>query len=84
MIDEFHGLSAEEWKAMTAKKSYACPRCEYALIPVHAVEGSKRRVIALTCPEPYCDHMQMIPRGKAGEVEDSESNGESGFRRAVN
>ena len=43
-------------------KNYACPRCSYPLVPVHAIEGSKRRVIALTCPEPYCDHMQMVPR----------------------
>ena len=80
MTDEFRGLTAEEWKAMTDHKNYACPRCEYPLVPVHAIEGSKRRVIALTCPEPYCDHMQMVPRGKADElaVESTE------LRRAVN
>ena len=24
-----------------------------------------RRVVALTCPEPYCDHVQHLPRGMA-------------------
>ncbi len=62
MIDEFRGLTAEEWNTMTNEQNHVCPRCEYPLVPVHAVEGSRRRIIALTCPEPYCDHMQMIPR----------------------
>ena len=53
---------------MTHDKKYACPRCEYPLVPVHAIEGSKRRIIALTCPEPYCDHMEMIPRAKARDI----------------
>ena len=48
---------------------FVCPRCDYPLIPVHAVEGRKRRIVALTCPEPYCDHMQMIPRGEALRLE---------------
>ncbi len=52
---------------MTNHNDFACPRCDYPLVPVHAVEGSKRRVIALTCPEPYCDHMQMVPRSKSDE-----------------
>lgn len=65
---------------MTEKKTYVCPRCEYPLVPVHAVEGSRRRIIALTCPEPYCDHMQMIPRAKAEELESKSSQG----LRAVN
>ena len=47
---------------MKVKKNYVCPRCDYGLIPVHSVEGRKRRVIALVCPEPYCDHMVRIPR----------------------
>ena len=42
-----------------------CPRCEYELVPVHAVEGRRRRVVALSCPEPYCDHMQMVTRREA-------------------
>lgn len=48
---------------------FVCPRCDYPLIPVHAVEAHKRRIVALTCPEPYCDHMQMIPRGEAERFE---------------
>lgn len=47
---------------MKTKQDCICPRCEYPLVPVYAVEGTKRNVIALTCPEPYCDHMQMVPR----------------------
>lgn len=44
-----------------------CPRCERRLVPVFAVEGERRTVVALTCPEPYCDHMQMVPRAEASE-----------------
>ena len=40
---------------------YVCPRCDHLLVPVHAVEGTKRVVIALTCPEPYCEHIQCLP-----------------------
>ena len=47
---------------MKNQQNYVCPRCEYPLVPVHAVEGTKRRIIAIACPEPYCDHMQMVPR----------------------
>lgn len=50
---------------MKANSPYVCPRCDYPLIPVFAVEGMRRRVVALTCPEPYCDHMQMLPRDQA-------------------
>ena len=83
MSNEFRGLTAEEWKAMTTKKTYACPRCEYPLIPVHAVEGTKRRVIALTCPEPYCDHMQMVPKGKARNF-DQRGQSADELKRAAN
>jgi len=55
-----------------------CPRCEYPLVPVHAIEGTRRRVIALTCPEPYCDHMQMVPLERAREIE------KRARRRAIN
>ncbi len=72
-LDEFRGLTTEEWSEMKDEVKYVCPRCDYPLVPVHAVEGSKRRVIALSCPEPYCDHMQMLPRGKVAEFEKSQS-----------
>lgn len=65
-------------------KNYACPRCSYPLIPVHAIEGSKRRVIALTCPEPYCDHMQMVTRDQSHQFRTPSSPPEdSAARRAV-
>ena len=54
---------------MKTKQDYVCPRCEYPLVPVFAVERSRRQVIALTCPEPYCDHMQMVPKSKEGVLE---------------
>ena len=54
---------------MKPEASFVCPRCDFALIPVHAVEQGKRRIIAMTCPEPYCDHMQMLPPRKAREIE---------------
>ena len=38
-----------------------CPRCEHHLVPVHAREGRRRRIIGLSCPEPYCDHVQYLP-----------------------
>ena len=65
---------------MKTPTKHACPRCNYPLIPVHAVEGTKRRVIALGCPEPYCDHMQMLPGDVASEL----SRGASANLRAAN
>ena len=50
---------------MKNESTYICPRCAYALVPVHAIEGGQRSIIALTCPEPYCDHMQMVTRSEA-------------------
>lgn len=64
---------------MKPKSRAICPRCGYDLVPVHAVEGRKRRVVALTCPEPYCDHMQMVTReeakrlAKQGVIDDKRS-----------
>ena len=55
---------------MKNEKNYACPRCDYALVPVHAVDGSRRRIVALTCPEPYCDHMQMVTRAEARKLDE--------------
>ena len=48
---------------------HVCPRCSYSLVPVHAIESGKRRVIALTCPEPYCDHMQMVSQTEANKIQ---------------
>lgn len=64
---EFGVGTTERTNEMKSDNPYVCPRCEYPLVPVHAVEGAKRRVIALSCPEPYCDHMQMVPRKSAPE-----------------
>lgn len=58
---------------MMTKLQYVCPRCDHLLVPVHAVEGAQRRVIALTCPEPYCDHVQCLPREVAAELEEREA-----------
>ena len=54
---------------MKEQATYACPRCEYALVPVHVIESGQRRIVALTCPEPYCDHMQMVTRSEAKHFE---------------
>ena len=59
---------------MKTKVNYVCPRCDYPLVHVHAAEGGKRRVIALSCPEPYCDHMQMVPKTKSSEFDATESS----------
>ena len=50
-------------------RTYVCPRDDYPLVPVYSVEGRKRRIIALSCPEPYCDHMQLVPKDRARELE---------------
>lgn len=50
-------------------RTYVCPRDDYPLVPVYTVEGRKRHIIALSCPEPYCDHMQLVPRDRARELE---------------
>jgi hypothetical protein len=63
---------------MKTVKNYVCPRCDYPLIPVHAREGSRRQVIALTCPEPYCDHMQLVPRRNAQRVEEELGEADAG------
>jgi hypothetical protein len=71
---------------METTTHYACPRCEYPLIPVHAREGIRRRIIALTCPEPYCDHMQLVTRQEARRIgrDLSRSDSETGLRRTAN
>lgn len=65
-------------------RNHVCPRCEYPLVPVFAIEGRHRRVIALTCPEPYCDHMQMLPREQAVEYERARAETEPHGHRAAN
>ena len=60
------------------ERTYVCPRCDYALVPVLAHEGSKRRVIALACPEPYCDHIQLVPKGFEAEFLRKKSGAELG------
>jgi len=57
---------------MKTQQQYVCPRCDHLLVPVHAVEGTRRKVIALTCPEPYCDHVQCLPRDLLAEFEEEE------------
>ena len=49
---------------MKNREMHLCPRCDYPLVPVHSVAGRRtlgrnRRIIALTCPEPYCDHIEF-------------------------
>lgn len=55
---------------MKTQHQYVCPRCDHLLVPVHSVEGAKRRVVALTCPEPYCDHVQCLPRSVSDALEE--------------
>ncbi len=42
-----------------------CPHHGYGLVPLHTVENGARRVVGLTCPEPYCEHVQMLTREEA-------------------
>ena len=62
-------MRPKDGSAMKTKLNYVCPRCDHLLVPIHSIEGTKRRVIALTCPEPYCDHVQRLPRERAQEFE---------------
>ena len=61
--------------------TFLCPRCDFPLVPVHAQERGRRRVIALTCPEPYCDHMQMLTPEVARELERRMARGETPGRQ---
>lgn len=79
--NEFLAPTTDETNTMQSKKNYICPRCEYPLIPVHSTDGPKRSVIALSCPEPYCDHMQMVPRSQATSFEAEKS---AALRKAAN
>jgi hypothetical protein len=67
---------------MKTQLQYVCPRCDHLLVPVHSVEGSHRRIVALTCPEPYCDHVQCLPRGIAEVLEEEDESPAIYFRRA--
>jgi len=62
---------------MNPKFSAHCPRCGCGLVPVHHLQEGRRTVVALTCPEPYCGHLEStseldhtpdaaLPRGPAG------------------
>ena len=46
----------------------SCPDCHHPLLPVHAVEGARRRVLYLTCPEPYCGYAEEPEGPLAGQV----------------
>ena len=61
--------------------NFVCPRCDFPLVPVHAQERGRRRIIALTCPEPYCDHMQMLPPAAAREFVRDQKGSQPGAHR---
>jgi hypothetical protein len=42
-----------------------CPHHGHDLVPLHTLEGGARRVVGLTCPEPYCEHVRMLTRDEA-------------------
>jgi hypothetical protein len=44
----------------TESRAHDCPAHGYRMIPVHAVENGQRKVVGLTCPEPYCDFTRMM------------------------
>ena len=46
-----------------------CPHHGHTMVPLHAIEGGARRVVGLTCPEPYCDHVRMLTRDEAESFE---------------
>lgn len=57
-----------EKTAVKEFQNYVCPRCSYPLVPVHARGDKKRQILALTCPEPYCDHIQVVTKGEAAHI----------------
>jgi|SoiMethySBSTD1v2_1073268.scaffolds.fasta_scaffold25950_1 RNase P subunit RPR2 len=67
---------------MKPQVQYVCPRCDHLLVPVHSVEGRRRQVIALTCPEPYCGHVQCLPRDRSRETVESTNRHLANLRRA--
>lgn len=39
-----------------------CPDHGYRLVPIHRIRGGARLVLGWTCPEPYCEHVKLVPR----------------------
>ncbi|MEX1025272.1 MAG: hypothetical protein WD226_09360 [Planctomycetota bacterium] len=61
---------------MKTHQNYICPRCEYPLVPVHGRGDKQRHILALTCPEPYCDHIQVVTKGEAARLQGKASHAE--------
>lgn len=50
-------------------RTHNCPVHGFRMIPVHAVENGERKVVGLTCPEPYCEYTRMMSLEERGEFE---------------
>lgn len=50
-------------------RTHHCPVHGFRMIPVHAVENGQRKVIGLTCPEPYCEFTRMMSLEERREFE---------------
>ena len=61
---------------MKSNQNPICPRCNYPLVPVHARGDKERQVVALTCPEPYCDHIEVVTKGQAAHFQKTRENSE--------
>ena len=59
------GQMMQNLKKNPTEVNPACPNHGHILVPLHTVEGGARRVVGLTCPEPYCDHVRMLTRDEA-------------------
>lgn len=44
----------------TETRTHHCPVHGFRMIPVHAVENNARKIVGLTCPEPYCEFTRMM------------------------
>ncbi|QDU86111.1 hypothetical protein Pla163_32600 [Planctomycetes bacterium Pla163] len=40
----------------------SCPDHGHRLVPIHRIRGGTRFVMGWTCPEPYCEHVRLVPR----------------------
>lgn len=45
-----------------AATEHICPDHGHRMVPIHRVSGGQRFVVGWTCPEPYCEHVELDPR----------------------
>lgn len=56
---------AQRPESATARQT-SCPDHGHRLVPIHRVSGGHRVVVGWTCPEPYCNHVEIDRSLKGG------------------